>query len=553
MADSTQPKQEPTPLTEEQVEALAERFTASWESLDDSAAAEEGGDSPGASPAAGPNLKRTMLGLAPTTQAAIPQKPEPGTRATVADRPSDSDLQTTGSVPRQRTLLGIQAPDPALVEKIAAQMSSAQPSSAAPATPAAPAAPSPAPGYGAGMLAPPPDRGPAPANPAKAPEPTPESAPVAIAPPTAEPVALGPSSPKPGPARPTPPAADLTPLPAAQAESPGAESAGAARPPIVGWGPPAVVAPTPQKPPEPTSTGAEAATAAAAPEPSTPAPEPASASEDVSIDVSVTEPVTVPVEVDIAVPPAAAPEPAAAPSLQPAPVIATAGTANGSAPAYAPPSAPPQSSGSGPQPEERSVVVEDESVVTRSNEAEAAAARLAQHADTIPPERPRLVDLDVPPDFKAVTRKKLGLWIGAVLVLGGIGAAVALSGGAAVDPGVQAEQAPDLKAAVTTAANTKHAEPAPEPEPEPKPADQALETADATAAEAQASAPAQDKPGVPPQSISAPVAPRPQKVATPVAPKPTAGQKVAPTPVRKTTKAKKPKAKSKTIVRDAPF
>ena len=604
MADSTEHKQEPAPLTEEQVEALAERFTASWEGIDDSTVAEEAHQLPAApaQPLGPANFKRTMLGLAPTTQAAIPQRAEPPA-PNGDDRASNDELQTAGSIPRQTTLLGIQAPDPSLVEQLAESLSAEQASSIA-----APSAPAPAPGYGAGMLGPPPDRGIEPAAvPSKAsPEPevtpqlaaAPQGEPASAIPPAAaplfasvpvNPVALGPGlSPEPAPLPPA--AADVASTPPAPAESQPAVAQ------VKAWGsapnaaaapdtvlPEPVVAPTPQLAQEVTATGAEAA-----PEHGPAVAEPEAFPVEVPIEVAAVEPAptpafpevtpSVPIEVEIPAEPtatdsldasweAASPSPEAAgssqpPQTEPAPppatMQATAGAANVSAPrTYAPPSAPPQSAASAMQTEERSIVVEGESAAYprhEHEEADAAAARLAQHADTIPPERPRLSDLDIPPDFKARSGKKVGLWIGAVLAVSiGIGAAVSLSDGGAPDPATHAEKesAPDLKAAVTTAADAKQAERAQESQPEA--AEDAVENTDSAQADAATDAPIEGTEREAAKPRVAPAAARAKKIAAPTAPKQAAAPKPTPAPARKATKPKKPKTKSKTIVRDAPF
>src|SRR5690606_29560657 len=80
-----------------------------------------------------PNLKRTMLGMAPAASALIPNSAEQSASDLGAPNDdSDEELDATAGVPRQRTLLGIQAPDPAYVKKLADSFAqpSAEPASA---------------------------------------------------------------------------------------------------------------------------------------------------------------------------------------------------------------------------------------------------------------------------------------------------------------------------------------------------------------------------------------------------------------------------------------
>ena len=95
MAESTEHKKEPNPLTEEEVEALAEKFTASWEAADDGRHSDPDDLGPSAStgapgvrtnsPPGSAELKRTMVGLAPAVRSAIPNQAEIPEQSPAAD------------------------------------------------------------------------------------------------------------------------------------------------------------------------------------------------------------------------------------------------------------------------------------------------------------------------------------------------------------------------------------------------------------------------------------------------------------------------------------
>ena len=117
MAEDTEHKEEPSPLSEEEVEALSEKFTASWEAADSTHAGPAG--APALPPPGRPNLKRTMLGMPPYSPDAPPTASESDRTATPESTEAiDVDVEVE-ELPRQKTLLGIQAPDPAFVKKVA--------------------------------------------------------------------------------------------------------------------------------------------------------------------------------------------------------------------------------------------------------------------------------------------------------------------------------------------------------------------------------------------------------------------------------------------------
>ena len=113
MAEDTEHKEEPSPLSEEEVEALSEKFTASWEATDSAHAGPGGSDAAAPTGVPGrPNLKRTMLGM-PT---ATPSFEAP---AATANAETPGLVIDEEALPRQKTLLGMQAPDPVFVKKVA--------------------------------------------------------------------------------------------------------------------------------------------------------------------------------------------------------------------------------------------------------------------------------------------------------------------------------------------------------------------------------------------------------------------------------------------------
>ena len=116
MAEDTEHKEEPSPLSEEEVEALSEKFTASWEAADSThaAPAEPEGPVPGR-----PNLKRTMLGMPPYSPDPLPAA-SVSSAAVTPESTTAIDVEVEADeLPRQKTLLGIQAPDPSFVKKVA--------------------------------------------------------------------------------------------------------------------------------------------------------------------------------------------------------------------------------------------------------------------------------------------------------------------------------------------------------------------------------------------------------------------------------------------------
>src|SRR5690606_39158562 len=127
---------------------------------------------------------------------------------------------------------------------------------------------------------------------------------------------------------------------------------------------------------------------------------------------------------------AATPSPAARPAAETTAHAADSGTSGASGPAdsaqsYAPPSAPPQPVRSALPADEKTIVIGEEP--QPNVPADQAAARLAQQADTIPPERPRLAaEVEAIPDFGQGPRKKARVLVAVGLVaLVGVGAVVA--------------------------------------------------------------------------------------------------------------------------------
>lgn len=178
---------------------------------------------------------------------------------------------------------------------------------------------------------------------------------------------------------------------------------------------------------------------------------------------------------------------------------------------------------------------------------------MAQRADTLPPQRPRL-DIEIPPEFQRRSGKA-GLWVAGLLSLVIAGGAMYTLSQSAETPPLSAEQSADVKAVL------------PEPTREPEQPAAAVPASDETADEAMAkadddanaTAATEDSPSAPETGtpIAAPQKPAPSPVSRPTttaAKKPTTTSKSTTPPTNKTTKVKKTtKPASKTIVRDAPF
>jgi hypothetical protein len=205
---------------------------------------------------------------------------------------------------------------------------------------------------------------------------------------------------------------------------------------------------------------------------------------------------------------------------------------------------------------EKTIVIDDGSSRTPEDEAQVMAKRMAQRADTLPPQRPRL-EIEIPPELQRRSGKT-GLWIaGALSLLIGVGAVFALSGGADVPP-LAAEKSAEVKAVMPepTPAAQKPAAAEPGAGETEAPSDVAASDVPTDAA-AEGSTPSEASEPV----ASAPVAAKPNAGSTPVskpattaAKKPTTTTKPTAPPPSKTAKVKKPtKPTSKTIVRDAPF
>jgi len=251
---------------------------------------------------------------------------------------------------------------------------------------------------------------------------------------------------------------------------------------------------------------------------------------------------------------AATPSPAARPAAETTAHAADSGTSGASGPAdsaqsYAPPSAPPQPVRSALPADEKTIVIGEEP--QPNVPADQAAARLAQQADTIPPERPRLAaEVEAIPDFGQGPRKKARVLVAVGLVaLVGVGAVVAMTGG---------DEAPSASPETEVTSESAKPEKAPAGEPvdtnpeQPESEASEPETDEATSKEAEAAAQAEAEAAAA-QAKPAALAPKPVKQTYRPAPKKAPAPKKTSTAPRKAAKPKQPKATSKTIVRDAPF